>query len=425
MDSYYWEVYSQKGFPMKLAQQVTEHIYWIGSNDWKTERFENLFPLPNGVTYNSYFIDDEKTAIIDTVDESIRREFFENVIKLLDGRQLDYLVINHMEPDHGAGIMELERLYPNIKIIGTATTFRMCQQFFNNDFKNNQIVVKDGDITDLGKHKLVTYTMPMVHWPEVTATYESTTGTLFSADAFGSFGVLHGNIFADQIDFKSEFEDEARRYYTNIVGKYGPQVQNAIKKLSSLKINTIASLHGPIWRTPETVQYILEKYMYWSTYNAEEQGVVIAFGSMYGNTANMAQHLAKLLALRGINNIKMYDVSKTDPSYIISDAWKYSNLVCVSPTYNLNLYLSMEKFLHELSALNFANHHASIVGNHTWASAAAKRMVELFTNDFKNVDIVGEVLDIKSALHEADYPKFEALADAIAESVKTTEIQNF
>ena len=410
---------------MKLAQKITENIYWIGSNDWKTERFENLFPLPNGVSYNSYFINDEKTAIIDTVDETVRAEFFENVAALLNGRDLDYLVINHMEPDHGAGIKELVRLYPKVKIVASMTAFRMCGQFFGTDFKENQMVVKEGDTLELGKHTLHTYTMPMVHWPEVTATFESSTGTLFSADAFGSFGALNGNIFADQVNIERDYEDEARRYYTNIVGKYGPQVQNAIKKLGALDIKRICSLHGPIWRTPETIKYIIDKHMYWSTYNAEEQGVVIAFASMYGNTADMAQHLAKLLSQRGIGNIKMYDVSKTDPSYIISDAWKFSNLVCMSPTYNLNLYLAMEKFLHELSALNFANHNVSLVGNHTWASAAAKRMVEIFTNDFKNVDIVGEVLDIKSALHEADFPKFEALADAIAESVKATEIQTF
>lgn len=410
---------------MKLAQQITENIYWIGANDWKTERFENLFPLPYGVSYNSYFIDDEKTAIVDTVDETVRSEFFENVTQLLNGRQLDYLIINHMEPDHGAGIMELVRLYPNVKIVASATAFRMCQQFFGTDFKDNQVVVKEGDVLELGKHKLTTYTMPMVHWPEVTATFEETTGTLFSADAFGSFGALNGNIFADQVDVVAEYESEARRYYTNIVGKYGPQVQNAIKKLGTLPIKTIASLHGPIWRTPETIKYIIDKHMYWSTYNAEKQGVVIAFASMYGNTAAMAQHIAKLLSHRGIGAIKMYDVSKTDPSYIIADAWKYSNLVCLAPTYNLNLYLAMEKFLHELAALNFSNHKVSLIGNHTWASAAAKRMVEIFTNDFKNVDIVGDVLDIKSALHEADYPKFEALADAIAASVKETEIQTF
>lgn len=410
---------------MHCAQKVTENIYWIGSNDWSTERFENLFPIPQGVSYNSYFIDDEKTCLMDTVDASVRTEFLDNIYHLLNGRQLDYLIINHMEPDHCSTILEIVERFPNIKLIGNATTFRMFEQFFNTPCPDNYQLVKEGDTLDLGKHKLTIYTMPMVHWPEVTATFESTTGTLFSADAFGTFGTVNGNIFADQMDYVPMYEDEARRYYTNIVGKYGPQVQNALRKLGTLDIKTICPLHGPIYRTPETIGYMINKHQYWSTYSAEKAGVVIAFASMYGNTADMAQQMAKLLSLRGVTDIKMYDVSKTHPSYIISEAWKYSHLVCMAPTYNLNLYLEMERFLHELSTLNYSNHKVSIVGNHTWASAAMKRMVSYFTDTFKNMEIIGQPLDIKSSLREEQYGEFENLADTIAESVKHTEIKTF
>lgn len=265
----------------------------------------------------------------------------------------------------------------------------------------------------------------MVHWPEVTCTFESSNGILFSADAFGTFGTINGNIFADQLDFERVYEDEARRYYTNIVGKYGVQVQNAIKKVLPLGIKMIAPLHGPIWRTPESIQYMIEKYMHWSTYSAEKKGVVIAFGSMYGNTADMAQQLARLLSFRGITDIKIYDVSKTNPSYIIADAWKYSHLVCMAPTYNLALYLTMENLLYELKALNFHNHKVSIVGNHSWASAAMKRMVEYFTNEIKDMEIVGTPLDIRGALHQDQLKLFAKLADDIVASINETEIKTF
>lgn len=406
---------------MHCEQKINENMYWIGSNDWSTERFENLFPLPNGVSYNSYFIDDEKTCVLDTVDASIRTAFLDNLNYLLKGRPLDYCIINHMEPDHCATILELVQLHPNVKLVGTAQTFRLFEQFYGHSFPDNYVVVSEGDTISLGKHVLQTVTMPMVHWPEVTGTFEQTTGTFFSADAFGTFGTVNGNIFADQVDFPAQYEEEARRYYTNIVGKFGMQVQNVIKKAASLDIKMIAPLHGPIWRTPETISYIINKYMYWSTYTAEEKGVVIAYGSMYGHTAEMAQQLARLLSERGIKNIKIYDVSKTHPSYIISDAWKYSHLVCMAPTYNLNLYLTMANFLDELKALNFNGHKVSIVGNHSWASAAMKRMVTLFTEEFKNMEIIGEPLDIRSALHEDQIGLFEELANAIKTSLDEME----
>ena len=264
--------------------------------------------------------------------------------------------------------------------------------------------------------------MPMVHWPEVTCTYEKSTGTLFSADAFGTFGTVNGNIFADQTDFIATYEEEARRYYTNIVGKYGPQVQNAIRKVSGLEIKRIAPLHGPIWRTPETI-IISCTNTCTGPATQLKKGVVIAFGSMYGNTRAIAQQLAKQLSKRGITDIKIYDVSKTNASYIIADAWKYTNLVTIAPTYNLNLYLTMENFIHELKALNFQNHKVSIIGNHSWASAAMKTMVAHFENDFKDIEIVSEPLDIKSSLKAEDLPKIEKMADDIKASIDAAEIK--
>lgn len=259
---------------MHCAQKMTHNIYWIGSNDWTTERFENLFPIPNGVSYNSYFIDDEKTCVVDSVDAEIREEYFDNLTHLLNGRDLDYIIVNHMEPDHCQTLLDTLERYPNCKMVGNATTFRMFEQFYNTPKPDQYYTVKEGDEICLGKHTLVSYTMPMVHWPEVTCTYEKSTGTLFSADAFGTFGTVNGNIFADQTDFIATYEEEARRYYTNIVGKYGPQVQNAIRKVSGLEIKRIAPLHGPIWRTPETIQYILHKYLHWSNYTAEKKALL-------------------------------------------------------------------------------------------------------------------------------------------------------
>lgn len=403
---------------MYCTQQITTNIHWIGSNDWTTERFENLFPIPKGVSYNSYFIDDEKTCVIDSVDKMVRNEFFDNLTYLLNGRDLDYCVINHMEPDHGATLLEIVERWPNVKLVGNPTTFRMFEQFFGKSFPNNYMFVKNGDKISLGKHTLASYTMPMVHWPEVTCTFEESEGILFSADAFGSFGTINGNIFADQVDFSNFYEDEARRYYTNIVGKFGPQVIMAIKKALPLKPNIIAPLHGPIWRTPQDIAYIIEKYLHWGSYTPEKKGVVIVFGSMYGHTAQMAEQLAKLLSLRGITDIRVYDVSKTHGSYLVAEAWKYSNLVCLAPTYNLGLYLAMHNFLHELAALNFQNRKVSIIGSHTWASGAMKAMVNTFVNDFKNIEIVGDPIDIKSALHDDQKHKFVELADAIAASLK-------
>ena len=353
---------------MHCVQSVTESIYWIGGNDRRLERFENMFPIPKGVSYNSHIILDEKTMVIDTVDQSIRMQYLENIKYILNGRDLDYLVVNHMEPDHCGNIEDLLKLYPKMKIVGNAKTFKFFEQFYNISSPENYYSVKEGDVVDLGKHKVQFFNMPMVHWPEVMVAYEQTEKILFSADAFGTFGALNGNIFTDQVDFEGYYLSESRRYYTNIVGKYGVQVQMALKKLSALEIKIIAPLHGPIWR--DNIDYLLDKYNKWSSYVPEKQGVVIVYASMYGNTENVANCIANKLAQQGVKDIKVYDVSKTHPSYIIADAWKYSNLVIASPTYNGGLYLVMDALLHELSSLSFQNRKVTILGNYTWATGA-------------------------------------------------------
>ncbi len=399
---------------MHSVQEIVRGIFWVGGSDRRLERFENMFPLPNGVAYNSYLVMDEKTALIDSVDASISVQYLENVTHVLGGRTLDYLILNHMEPDHCASIEEIVRRYPSVRVVGNNKTFQFYDQFYNLDITANRLQVKEGDELSLGCNTLAFYMAPMVHWPEVMVTYEASHGILFAADAFGSFGALPGNIFADQVDFENLFLDEARRYYTNIVGRYGKQVQSVLKKLSGLNISMICSLHGPIWR--ENLSYILEKYDLWSRYVPEKKGVVLFYASMYGNTENAMNVLANKLAQRGVCDMRMYDVSKTHPSYIIADAWKYSHMVIGSPTYNMNLYFVMDAVLHEMEVLGLKDRKVAILGNHTWASAAVDKMrtrIETMTN----MEIIASPMDIRSSLKPEREAELDALADAIAASV--------
>lgn len=399
---------------MHCVQNVTENIYWIGGNDRRLERFENMFPIPKGISYNSHLILDEKTMVMDTVDQAIRMQYLENIKYLLNGRDLDYLVVNHMEPDHCGNIEDLLKIYPNMKIVGNSKTFKFFEQFYNISSPESYHEVKEGDVIDLGKHKIQFFNMPMVHWPEVMVAYEQTEKILFSADAFGTFGALNGNIFNDQVDFEGYYLSEARRYYTNIVGKYGVQVQMALKKLSTLDIKVIAPLHGPIWR--DNLEYLLDKYNKWSSYTPEKQGVVIVYGSMYGNTENVANCIANKLAQQGVTDIKVYDVSKTHPSYIIADAWKYSNLVIASPTYNGGLYLVMDALLHELASLNFQNRKVSILGNYTWATGALASIKEQFSK-MKNIEIIGNPLDINSSVKDNQEETLDEMVQEIVKSL--------
>ena len=399
---------------MHCVQNVTENIYWIGGNDRRLERFENMFPIPKGVSYNSHLILDEKTMVMDTVDQAIRMQYLENIKYLLNGRDLDYLVVNHMEPDHCGNIEDLLKIYPNMKIVGISKTFKFFEQFYNVSPSENYYEVKEGDVIDLGKHKIQFFNMPMVHWPEVMVAYEQTEKILFSADAFGTFGALNGNIFNDQVDFEGYYLSEARRYYTNIVGKYGAQVQIALKKLSGLDIKIIAPLHGPIWRA--NLDYLLDKYNKWSSYTPEKQGVVIVYGSMYGNTENAANCIANKLAQQGVTDIKVYDVSKTHPSYIIADAWKYSNLVIASPTYNGGLYLVMDALLHEMASLNFQNRKVSILGNYTWATGALASIKERLSK-MKDIEIIGNPLDINSSVKDNQEAALDEMVQEIVKSL--------
>ncbi|TAH64429.1 MAG: FprA family A-type flavoprotein [Anaerolineaceae bacterium] len=401
---------------MNNTYEILSNIYWVGGNDRRIERFENMFPLTNGVAYNSYMIIDEKTALLDTVDSAITAEYMENIAQTLNGRGLDYLVINHMEPDHCANIEEILRRYPGVSVIGNAKTLQFFNQYYTMDMSDNFLEVKEGQEISLGEHTLRFYMAPMVHWPEVMVTYEVSQGILFSADAFGSFGALSGNIFADEVEYDSFYLDENRRYYTNIVGRYGNQVQALFRKLEGIDINMICSLHGHIWRG-DMIPYILEKYDKWSKYLPEKKGVVLAFASMYGNTENAVNALASKLAKKGVKDMRVYDVSKTHPSYIISDIFKYSNVVFASPTYNLQLYFPMDALIRELSVLNISNRKVSLIGNHTWSSAALKQMTEMI-NNMKNMEIVGTPIDIKSSLREDREHELDALADEIYRSLQ-------
>lgn len=398
---------------MYCVQEIAPKIFWVGGSDRRLELFENMFPLPNGVAYNSYLIMDEKTALVDTVDRSISQLYLENITHVLGGRKLDYLIVNHMEPDHCANIEEIVRRYPNVKLVGNKKTFQFMEQFYEMDMTSNYLEVKEGDELSLGNRTLRFYTAPMVHWPEVMVTYEISQGILFSADAFGSFGAFSGNIFADEMDDLDI--DEARRYYSNIVGRYGVQVQALFKKLAGLQINMICSLHGQIWRG-EKIPFILDLYDKWSRYEPEKKGVVIVYASMYGNTENVMQILANKLAQRGIRDMHMYDVSKTHASYIISDLWKYSHMVLASPTYNMHLYFVMDALLKDISVLGLKNRKVSIIGNYSWASAALKSMKEQL-DTMQNIELVGEPIDIRSALKANGEQAINTLADAIYTSV--------
>ena len=394
---------------MKTIRKISDAIYYLGVSDRRLALFENLFPLDNGVSYNSYFIDDEKTALTDTVDRYVADPFFENLESLLAGRQLDYLIVHHMEPDHAANIGRLLEMYPQLKVVASAKGHQMLKQFFDVDLGDRAISVKDGDSLSLGKHTLNFITTPMVHWPEVIMSYESHTGILFSADAFGAFGALDGRIFNDEDVVSESWYGEARRYYANIVGKYGMQVQAVLKKAAALDIKMIAPLHGQVWRS--NIGEFIAKYDLWSRYQPEEKGVLLAYASMYGNTEAAANALSLALADRGVNRIRVRDVSVTDTSELISLAWKYSHIVIASPTYNLGLHPKMEHFVTDMKALNLQNRTVAIIENGSWAPAVIKNVNEIM-GKMKNITIMEESISIKSALH--DIAPVEKMADAIA-----------
>ena len=399
---------------MYNVRKVTEDIVWVGASDRRLALFENIFPIPRGVSYNSYVLLDEKTVLLDTVDASVAGQFFENLEHVLDGRKLDYLIVNHMEPDHCAMIGDLVRRYPEVQVVGNTKTFGMIKQFFGTDFAERAVTVKEGDTLATGAHTLHFVLAPMVHWPEVMVTYDEKDKVLFAADGFGTFGALNGNIFADEVDFDRDWLDDARRYYTNIVGKYGASVQALLKKASGLEIAVICPLHGPIWR--ENLGYILEKYQKWSTYEAEDQAVVILYATMYGNTASAADALAGRLAAKGVKKIAVYDVSNTHVSELISEIFRASHVVFAAPTYNGGIYPVMENLLADMKALAVQNKTVALMENGTWAPTTAKQMREKLA-ELKNVTILDTQITIKSAMAPEQEGQLEALADAIVASM--------
>ena len=399
---------------MYNVRKVTEDIVWVGASDRRLALFENIFPIPRGVSYNSYVLLDEKTVLLDTVDASVAGQFFENLEHVLDGRKLDYLIVNHMEPDHCAMIGDLVRRYPEVQVVGNTKTFGMIKQFFGTDFAERAVTVKEGDTLATGAHTLHFVMAPWVPWPEGMVTYDEKDKVLFAADGFGTFGALNGNIFADEVDFDRDWLDDARRYYTNIVGKYGASVQALLKKASGLEIAVICPLHGPIWR--ENLGYILEKYQKWSTYEAEDQAVVILYATMYGNTASAADALAGRLAAKGVKKIAVYDVSNTHVSELISEIFRASHVVFAAPTYNGGIYPVMENLLADMKALAVQNKTVALMENGTWAPMTAKQMREKLA-ELKNVTILDTQITIKSAMAPEQEGQLEALADAIVASM--------
>ena len=395
---------------MHCTRKVLDDLIWVGADDRRLYCFEGVYGVPDGVSYNSYLLLDEKTVLFDTVDKAVYSVFLENVAYALGGRKLDYLVIHHMEPDHAATLELLVTRYPEAKIVCNAKIKTMLAQFFALDLNDRIVLVKEGDKLNTGRHEFSFVMAPMVHWPEVMMSYDATDKILFSADAFGSFGALNGRLFNDESDFFTEDLDEARRYYTNIVGKYGPQVQAALKKAAALEIHYVCPLHGYVWRSH--FGDFLEKYLLWSSYMPEEKSVLIAYASVYGHTENAANILAVKLAERGVK-VRMHDTSVIHASYIVSDAFRCSHLVFAATTYNAGVFVTMENLLHDIAAHNLQNRKVAVIENGSWAPTSGKVMREILA-PLKKIEYIGENVTLKSALAEGQLPQLDALADAIA-----------
>ena len=399
---------------MYCYRKVKNDLYWVGGNDRRLALFEGVYSVPYGVSYNSYLLLDEKTVLFDTVDHAVAKVFFENIEKLLDGKKLDYVIVQHMEPDHSATLYDLVLRCPEMKIVCNSKIAAMIRQFFEFDLDSRMYFVDEKETFTSGKHTFAFVMAPMVHWPEVMVTYDITDKTLFSADAFGAFGALNGALFADEVDFMRDYLDEARRYYTNIVGKYGMQVQALLKKASALEIETVCPLHGFVWR--KDFGGFLEKYNAWSLYEPEENGVMIAYASVYGNTANAADILACRLREAGIKTT-MYDVSVTPASEIISASFKWSHLVFASTTYNAGIFVSMEALIHDLVAHNIQNRTVGIIENGSWAATSGS-LIRKELEKCKNLNILENKVSVKSSVKEDSLQAIYALADSIKESMK-------
>lgn len=398
---------------MYCTRKVADDLIWVGADDRRLAMFEGVYSVPRGVSYNSYLLLDEKTVVFDTVDHAVEKTFLENVEHGLNGRTLDYLVVQHMEPDHSATIRTLLMLYPEAEVVCSKKTEGMLRQFFGDAVKMNIKVVGEGDTLKTGKHEFTFLAAPMVHWPEVIVTYDLTTKTLFSADAFGTFGALNGALFADEVDFFRDYLDEARRYYTNIVGKYGVQVQALLKKVATVEIQTICPLHGFVWR--ENIGAYLEKYQKWSLYEPEVNGVMIAYASVYGNTENAANILACRLRDKGIKTT-MFDVSVAETSEVVAASFQYSHLVFAAPTYNGGIFIKMDEVLRDIEAHSLKNRTVAFMENGTWAVTCGKQMKEIFAG-LKGMNLIEDTVTIKSALADGQEAQVEKLAEAIAETM--------
>lgn len=400
---------------MQNTRKINDDVFYVGVNDRRITWFENTHPITRGMAYNSYVIVDEKTVLLDTIDKAGAQQFLENLDYVLKGRTLDYLVINHMEPDHCALIEDVVRKFKDVILVGNKKTFELLHQFYDIEIGDNFIEVKEGDTLSLGKRTLKFMMAPMVHWPEVMVTYSDLDKMIFTADAFGTFGALNGNIYADQIDFAGEWLDDSRRYFSNIIGKYGMQTNMLLKKLATLEIDYICPLHGPIWRN--NIDYIINKYKTWASYQAEEKGVVIAFGSVYGNTEEAVDVLAAKLSELGVKNIKIHDTTSTDPSYVISDIFRYSTLVLASSTYNLSIFPAMNTLIHDIVNHNIQNRHVAIIENGSWAPTSGKQMRTELEKTKNNTLINEQIFSLKSTLKAEQLDQLDELAKAIAATV--------
>ena len=399
---------------MYCVHTIRPDLFWVGASDRRLALFENVFPIPRGISYNAYVLLDEKTVLLDTVDKAVGERFFENLEHVLAGRPLDYVIVNHMEPDHAATLGELLRRYPHATVVGNAKTHAMIGQFFDCDLDGQTLTVKEGDTLTTGRHTLSFAMAPMVHWPEVMVTYDTTDKTLFSADAFGTFGALNGNIFADEVDFERNWLDDARRYYANIVGKYGAQVQNLLKKAAGLDVQCLCPLHGPVWR--QNIAWFVEKYQLWSTYTPEDRTVAIFCGSVYGHTENAAEILANRLAEKGVKGITLYDVSRTDVSELVSEAFRCSHLVLAAATYNGGIYLPAANLLEDLKALSLHDRTFALVENGSWAPMSAKLMAGKI-GELKNCTVLDAKVTVRGRLTATQDAELEACAAAVAASM--------
>ncbi len=390
--------------------KLAEDIYYLGFNDRRTNLFENFWPIPNGVSYNSYLIVDEKIVLIDTVERAFIEDYLDQIDALTNGRAVDFLIINHMEPDHSGALKAVVAKYPNITLVGNKKTFDMVENYYK--LEAQTLEVYDDSELPLGKHRLSFTTIPMVHWPETMVTFENTTKILFTGDAFGSFGTLDGGVFDDELNL-AFYEEDLMRYFTNIVGKYCPHTQRALKKVQTLDVKMLAATHGPVWRT--NLKYILDRYEKWSTYTTDP-GAVIVYGSMYGNTAKMADVIARQLAVRGVKNIRVYDASKTHASYIISDIFKFKAFIVGSAAYNNEMFPSVESLVTKIEHMGIKNHILGIFGSFGWNGGGVKNL-QKFAENIK-WELVGEPVEEKGTLKADKYKQCINLANAVADKLK-------